>query len=56
MKKIRIWLEDKVEEAGGTWCYGIVNDKGYFIENNSKDNDLDLIEKYIEWGYKVEYL
>lgn len=58
MKNVRIWLEDTVEPNGGVWCYGIVNEKGYFVENNSKENEseLDFIERYIEWGYKVEYL
>jgi hypothetical protein len=54
MKKYRIWLVDKVEPLGGSWCYGYVGSDNLFREVGFKDEYLDTISQYIKWGYKVE--
>ena len=56
--ELRIWLEDSVEPEGGFWDYGFIDEVGMFRQNDfdytGKEDELDLVEQYIKWGYKVE--
>lgn len=65
MTKVRIWLEDSVEPQGGTWVTGTVKDVEYTVtikeafvpdEGYSDVEELDSINSYKEWGYKIEEL
>jgi hypothetical protein len=60
MNRYRIWLEDSVEPEGGIWCYCFEDDKGYLREESydytNKEDELDTLQQYIEWGYKIEKL
>jgi hypothetical protein len=55
---VRIWIEDSVEPEGGFWSYGFIDEVGMFRQNDfdytGKEDELDLVEQYIKWGYKVE--
>ncbi len=56
-KYYRIWLEDTVEPEGGTWCYMGMDEKGYLRQLNfayQEDDELDTLEQYLQWGYKIE--
>ena len=59
LKRYRVWLEDSVETEGGTWwhCFkdarGYLRQEGYHYEN---PKELDTLQQYIIWGYKVEEL
>lgn len=59
LKRYRVWLEDSVEPEGGTWwhCFkdarGYLRQEGYHYEN---PKELDTLQQYIIWGYKVEEL
>ena len=59
LKRYRVWLEDSVEPEGGTWwhCFkdarGYLRQEGYHYENLK---ELDTLQQYIIWGYKVEEL
>lgn len=59
LKRYRVWLEDEVEEEGGFWwhCFkdarGYLRQEGYHYEN---PKELDTLQQYIIWGYKVEEL
>jgi hypothetical protein len=56
----RVWLEDSVEPEGGTWWYCFEDDKGYLRQEaydyTNKEDELDTLQQYIEWGYKIEKL
>jgi hypothetical protein len=60
MKKFRVWIEDSVEKDGGVWWYcfqdenGFLRQEGYDYTN--KEDELDTLEQYIEWEYKIEQL
>jgi len=60
MRRYRVWLEDSVELEGGTWWYCFDNGDGYLREINynytGKEDELDTLQQYIIWGYKVEEL
>ena len=60
MKKYRIWLEDSVEPEGGIWVYCFDNGDGYLREEGfdytNKEDQLDTLNQYYEWGYKIEQL
>jgi hypothetical protein len=60
MKKYKVWLEDSVEPLGGFWWYCFDTGDGYLREINydytNKENELDTLNQYIEWGYKIEKL
>lgn len=54
----RMWLEDSVEPDGGTWCYCGMDEKRNLYQLNfdytNKDEEIDTIDQYIKWGYKIE--
>ena len=57
----RMWLPDTVEPDGGTWCYMGMDKEGYLHQLNwlYDENDaeqLDTLEQYLQWGYKIEQL
>jgi hypothetical protein len=60
MRNYRVWLEDSVEPEGGFWwnCFDIGD--GYLrqvdYDYTGKENELDTLQQYIEWEYKVEKL
>jgi hypothetical protein len=47
---IRIWLIDEVEPEGGFWCYGKIDDNGYFRQDNfnyyGKEDQLCHIDEF----------
>jgi hypothetical protein len=54
--KIRIWLEDSMEQEGGTWCYGKIEEikiiKKIFVQDGFK---LDPENEILDFkGYKIE--
>ena len=57
MRRYRVWLEDSVEAEGGSWWYcfqdarGYLRQEGYHYEN---PKELDTLQQYLIWGYKVE--
>jgi len=57
MKKYKIWLEDLVEPLGGFWWYCFDIGDSYLRQVNynyiGKEDELDTLDKYIEWGYKI---
>lgn len=58
-KYYRMWLPDIVEPTGGTWCYMGMDADGYLYQLNwsyKEDDELDTLDQYIEWGYKIEEL
>jgi len=60
MKKYRIWIEDSVEPEGGFWSYCFDNGDGYLrqegFDYTNKEDQLDTLNQYYEWGYKIEQL
>ena len=63
MKRVRIWLEDRVDPNGGTWVTGTVNDveqtvtiKECFVPDDGYTDvdELDTLKSYKKWGYKIE--
>lgn len=57
VKYYRMWLEDKVEPQGGTWCYMGMDDKGCLWQLNfayQPTEQADTLEQYLRWGYKIE--
>jgi hypothetical protein len=56
--RIRIWLEDKMEPEGGTWCYGKIEEikiiKKIFVQHGFKLDPENEIEDFK--GYKIEKL
>ena len=59
VKYYRMWLEDKVEPEGGTWCYMGMDEDGYLRQLNLHDpydDEPETLEKYLQWGYKIEEL
>jgi hypothetical protein len=59
LKRYRVWLEDSVEPEGGFWwhCFkdarGYLRQEGYHYKN---PKELDTLQQYIIWGYKVKEL
>jgi hypothetical protein len=55
-KKYRVWLEDSVEPDGGTWWYCYQDARGYLRQEgyDHPADELDTLEQYIAWGYKIE--
>lgn len=54
-----MWLPDIVEPEGGTWCYMGMDADGYLYQLNwsyKEDDELDTLEQYLQWGYKIEEL
>jgi hypothetical protein len=52
-----MWLEDKVEPEGGTWCYMGMDEKGFLWQLNFqyKENEQpETLEQYLRWGYKIQ--
>lgn len=59
VKYYRMWLPDTVEPKGGVWCYMGLDANGYLHQLNSfdeQDEQLDTLEQYLQWGYKIEEL
>ena len=59
VKYYRMWLEDKVEPEGGTWCYMATDEDGYLRQLNLHDpydDEPETLEQYLQWGYKIEEL
>lgn len=58
VKYYRIWLEDSVEPEGGSWCYCGMDKNRYLHQLNfdytGKEDQLDTIDNYLKWGYKIE--
>ena len=56
--RLRIWLEDKMEPEGGTWCYGKIEEikiiKKIFVQDGFKLDPENEIEDFK--GYKIEKL
>lgn len=51
--KIRIWIEDSMEQDGGFWCYGKIEEikiiKKIFVEDGLPldiENDIKYLKKY----------
>lgn len=58
-KYYKMWLPDIVEPEGGIWCYMGMDEHGYLHQLNSfdeQDEELDTLEQYLQWGYKVQEL
>ena len=55
-KQYRVWLEDSVEPEGGTWWHCYADAHGYLRQEGYDHpvNELDTLEQYIAWGYKIE--
>lgn len=55
-KKYRVWLEDSVEPEGGIWWYCYADAHGYLRQEGYDHpiNELDTLDQYIAWGYKIE--
>ena len=57
MRKYKIWLEDLVEPLGGFWWYCFDIGDGYLrqvdYDYTGKEDELDTLDKYLEWGYKI---
>lgn len=55
-KKYRVWLEDEMEQDGGSWWYCYADAYGYMRPNgyNLPVDELDTLQWYIDHGYKVE--
>lgn len=56
--KIRIWIEDSMEQDGGTWCYGKIEEirivKKIFVVDGwplDPENDIEDFK-----NYKIEKL
>lgn len=59
VKYYRMWLPDTVQPEGGVWCYMGLDANGYLHQLNSfdeQDEELDTLEQYLQWGYKIEEL
>ena len=57
--KYRVWLEDSVEPEGGYWWYCFEDARGYLRQEKyvyKNTDELDTLQQYIEWGYKIEKL
>lgn len=56
--RIRIWLEDKMEPEGGTWCYGKIEEikivKQIFVQDGFQLDPKNEIEDFKR--YKIEKL
>jgi hypothetical protein len=55
-KKYRVWLEDSVEPEGGTWWHCYADAHGYLRQEGYDHpvDELDTLDQYIQWGYKIE--
>ena len=60
MRNYRVWLEDSVEPNGVFWWYCFDNGDGYLrqvdYDYTGKEDELDTLEQYIKWDYKIEKL
>jgi hypothetical protein len=54
MKQYKIWLEDTVEEEGGTWWYCLMDANGCLFDPKYPNEERDSLEQFLQWGYKVE--
>lgn len=56
LKKYRVWLEDSVEPEGGRWWHCFEDARGYLRQEgfNHSPQELDTLQQYIAWGYKIE--
>jgi hypothetical protein len=54
MKQYRVWLEDTVEEEGGTWWYCLMDANGCLFDPKYPNEERDSLEQFLQWGYKVE--
>ncbi len=58
--RIRIWLEDKMEPEGGTWCYGKIEEikiiKKIFVQDGFKLDPENEIKDFEYFNYKIEKL
>jgi hypothetical protein len=57
-KKYRVWLEDSVEPDGGIWWHCYADARGYLRQEgyDHSVDELNTLDQYISWGYKVEEL
>jgi hypothetical protein len=56
-----MWLPDIMEPEGGTWCYMGQGEDGLLYQLNwsykpEDIEELDTLQAYQEWGYKIEKL
>ena len=56
MKKYRIWLEDSVEEKGGSWWNCYLGQDNKLHDYIFTDEQADTLEWYIEHDFIVEEL
>ena len=58
MKEVRyrIWLEDEMEEEGGSWWNCMMDKNGYLFDPKYPNEERDTLQWYINHGYKVEEL
>ena len=59
LKRYRVWLEDSVEPEGGFWWYCFQDARGYLRQegyNYEDPKELDTLQQYLIWGYKIEEL
>jgi hypothetical protein len=58
LKKYRVWLSDSVESEGGTWWYCFEDARGYLRQEGYDHpvEELDTLQQYLAWGYKIEQL
>lgn len=59
VKYYRMWIEDKVEPQGGTWCYMGTDEKNFLYQLNFPYEEKfqpETLEQYLRWGYKIEEL
>jgi hypothetical protein len=54
MKQYRVWLEDAVEEEGGSWWYCLLDDNGCLYDESYPNEERDTMQWYIDNDYKVE--
>lgn len=52
-KQYKVWLEDSVEPEGGFWWYCLLDDNGCLYDENHSEEERDLLQWYIDNGYKV---
>jgi len=53
-KEYRVWIEDSVEEEGGSWWYCKQNVFGQLYDPEYPSEDHDTLEWYLQNGYKVQ--
>ena len=52
-KQYKVWLEDSVELEGGFWWYCLLDENGCLYDENYPEEERDLLQWYIDHGYKV---